>query len=305
MRWLTLLAAGMLFALLAAACASAPGAKLHFALAISGDRDAAAERIRERIAGVDRRDDVRLGAVAVTPAGADELHVEVEVHTEPGCPDLAVTADAVREALLKPRRLDLRETLPFSPELRERVREMLPEAIGITLGMEGDSLELTAPAGTDLAGAVRRLRIDRVEFALEPLDRRPSRDASAALWALAEVSELDQLDIAEARSVADERTGRPQVSVHLTASGAQRFEALTARRVGKPLAILVDGQVMSVPRVMEPIPGGRIQITLGMDKSAKAAKAEAEALAMALSTGPVAERVELVSESSRCEVEAP
>lgn len=57
--------------------------------------------------------------------------------------------------------------------------------------------------------------------------------------------------------------GHPVVSATFDEAGKAEFHALTKRLVGQKLAILVDEQVMSVPVVREPIPGGRVMVTLG------------------------------------------
>jgi preprotein translocase subunit SecD len=55
--------------------------------------------------------------------------------------------------------------------------------------------------------------------------------------------------------------GRPVVSIEFKAEGAKTFYEVTARSVGKPIAILLDGKVISAPNVNEPISGGRAQIS--------------------------------------------
>lgn len=57
--------------------------------------------------------------------------------------------------------------------------------------------------------------------------------------------------------------GQPNVSIEFTSEGATKFQAITTRSVGKPLAILLDGVVISAPNINEPITGGRAQISGG------------------------------------------
>ncbi len=56
-------------------------------------------------------------------------------------------------------------------------------------------------------------------------------------------------------------TGAPTIGLEFTDDGAKLFENITERNVGKPLAIFLDGEAMSAPRVNEKIVGGRAQIT--------------------------------------------
>ncbi|MGB9612990.1 MAG: protein translocase subunit SecD [Candidatus Margulisiibacteriota bacterium] len=55
--------------------------------------------------------------------------------------------------------------------------------------------------------------------------------------------------------------GNPVVDIEFNAKGAQVFSEVTARSVGKPIAILLDKKIISAPNVREPIPSGRAQIS--------------------------------------------
>jgi len=64
-----------------------------------------------------------------------------------------------------------------------------------------------------------------------------------------------------AELVYDPNTYQPAVSLQFDSEGAKIFEELTEKNVGKPLAIYIDNQLISAPRVQEKISGGRAQIT--------------------------------------------
>lgn len=53
----------------------------------------------------------------------------------------------------------------------------------------------------------------------------------------------------------------PIVNVQFTDAGATLFEAITTDNVGEFLAIFLDGEIVSVPRINEPIPGGSAVIS--------------------------------------------
>ncbi len=55
--------------------------------------------------------------------------------------------------------------------------------------------------------------------------------------------------------------GLPEVAIEFNDEGAKIFEELTKKNIGKPLAIFLDGNLISAPRVNEAISGGRAQIT--------------------------------------------
>ena len=56
-------------------------------------------------------------------------------------------------------------------------------------------------------------------------------------------------------------TGNWQVAIEFTSTGARIFGEVTEQNVGKHLAIILDGNVYSAPRINERIPGGRAVIT--------------------------------------------
>ncbi len=55
--------------------------------------------------------------------------------------------------------------------------------------------------------------------------------------------------------------GNWQVAIEFTSTGARIFGEVTEQNVGKHLAIILDGNVYSAPRINERIPGGRAVIT--------------------------------------------
>ncbi len=59
----------------------------------------------------------------------------------------------------------------------------------------------------------------------------------------------------------DSTTRAPQVNIQFNDEGAKIFEELTARNVGKPLAIFLDNNLIEMPVVQEKISGGRARIT--------------------------------------------
>src|SRR5438093_6044768 len=62
--------------------------------------------------------------------------------------------------------------------------------------------------------------------------------------------------IKNARAVFDPGTGEPQIEFSFNDEGARLFGDITRDNVGKSLAIILDGEVKSAPRIEGPIPGG-------------------------------------------------
>jgi preprotein translocase subunit SecD len=63
----------------------------------------------------------------------------------------------------------------------------------------------------------------------------------------------------------DQQSGQPDVDFRLNGAGARRFAEATAQNVGKRFAIVLDGRVISAPKIQEPIPGGQANITGNFD----------------------------------------
>jgi preprotein translocase subunit SecD len=84
-------------------------------------------------------------------------------------------------------------------------------------------------------------------------------------------AELTESDVVDAVAKADDvqSLGMWFVLVTLTESAAERFEELTRAQVGRRIAILMDGELMSAPVVREPIPGGTLHITMGAGPAAQ------------------------------------
>jgi len=59
----------------------------------------------------------------------------------------------------------------------------------------------------------------------------------------------------------DNTTYEPQVLLEFNDEGAKLFEQITQNNIGKPIAIYIDGVVISAPNVSEAIKGGKAQIT--------------------------------------------
>lgn len=68
-------------------------------------------------------------------------------------------------------------------------------------------------------------------------------------------------DIATANQGRDPDDNSPAVDFRLSGNGAERFGQTTANNRGRIFAIVLDGTVMSAPRINEPIWGGSVQIT--------------------------------------------
>ncbi|MBC97303.1 MAG: protein translocase subunit SecD [Halobacteriovoraceae bacterium] len=88
----------------------------------------------------------------------------------------------------------------------------------------------------------------------------------------------------DARVQIDQQKNEPYVSLEFKAQGAKIFENLTAKNVGRRMAVILDGNVYSAPSIRERIGGGRAQISLGAGGFNRMMK-EARDLALVLRAG--------------------
>ena len=92
------------------------------------------------------------------------------------------------------------------------------------------------------------------------------------------------------KNAQDARNQQNQYVVNLEFSdeGAKKFADLTTKNVGRRIAILLDGEVLTNPNVREPITGGRAEIT------GQESQEEAHRIAMLLRSGALPVKVNII-----------
>lgn len=103
---------------------------------------------------------------------------------------------------------------------------------------------------------------------------------------------LTGADLKSATTVFDQNTGSPSVSIEFTDDGAKKFEDITGRNIGNPVAIILDNNIVSAPMVNEKIVGGKAQISGGFTVD------EANKLQVQLNAGALPVSVKLVEEKT-------
>ncbi len=103
---------------------------------------------------------------------------------------------------------------------------------------------------------------------------------------------LTGADLKLASTVFDQNTGNPSVSIEFNDEGSKKFEDITSRNIGKPLAIVLDSDIVSAPMVNEKIVGGKAQISGGFTID------EANKLEVQLNAGALPVPVKLVEEKT-------
>jgi protein-export membrane protein SecD len=103
---------------------------------------------------------------------------------------------------------------------------------------------------------------------------------------------LSGKQLKRAEVVTDQNTGAVQVSLQFDDEGSKLFQELTARNIGKPVAIFLDKEPISIPTVNTEISGGKAVITGNFTLQ------EAKLLSQRLNTGALPVPVELVSQQT-------
>ncbi|MDD5098764.1 MAG: protein translocase subunit SecD [Candidatus Colwellbacteria bacterium] len=94
------------------------------------------------------------------------------------------------------------------------------------------------------------------------LDFRENCSATSEQMIICSQTELTGRYITRAVvSTSQQGIAKPVVSIEFNEEGAKLFEEITARNVGKPLAIFLDNQIVDAPIVNEKIIGGKAQIS--------------------------------------------
>lgn len=88
------------------------------------------------------------------------------------------------------------------------------------------------------------------------------------------------------------QTNEPQVGLEFNDEGAELFAAITARNIGRSVAIFLDGEAISIPTVNEEITGGSAVISGGFTIQ------ESKLLARRLNAGALPVPINLVSQQS-------
>ena len=103
---------------------------------------------------------------------------------------------------------------------------------------------------------------------------------------------LDGKFLKRASVAFDPNTNRPLISLEWNDEGAKLFAEVTKRNIGKPLAIFLDGVLLTAPTVQEEITGGRAQVT------GQFTTAEAREMVRHLNSGALPVPITLISQQT-------
>ena len=133
----------------------------------------------------------------------------------------------------------------------------------INSAKEGDSYRLIVElAGVkDVSEAIKEIGTTPALDFREIMEIDSSASSSEGKQQIYIPTSLTGRYIKGASVTSDNITNQPSISVEFNDEGANIFEELTQRNIGKPLGIFLDNSEISSPVVREKISGGRAQIT--------------------------------------------
>jgi len=247
------------------------------------------------------RDDVRRilretrvapqGGIQVTPRGA-QFRVPEPADREKVMPRLRELVQPISNSIIgQTGNLDIAITeqpdgliqLAYTDAgVNDRVRRAIGQAIEV-LRRRVDALGTTEP-NIQRQGADRILvqvpglqdpqrlkeilgRTAKLEFRLVAeqgagdVDLMPSKDNQGQRIPVERRIIVEGGDLIDAQPAFDQRTGQPIVNFRFNIRGGQRFGQVTTENVGRPLAIVLDNEVISSPVIQSPITGGSGQIS--------------------------------------------
>lgn len=130
--------------------------------------------------------------------------------------------------------------------------------IGKTAHLEFKLLDERTPIDEALAGRLP----ETSEILYQRRVDRETKQERRVPFVVQRRAVLTGANLTRAEVQADPNTpGNWQVAIEFDATGSRIFSEVTEQNVGKHLAIILDGNVYSAPRINERIPGGRAVIT--------------------------------------------
>lgn len=150
-------------------------------------------------------------------------------------------------------------------------RRLLPSNVKLAWEVKPETMEATDTA----TGTTRRVDLYTL-VALKTANGRPALSGDVVTSA---TSEFDQMQ------------GGNYVSMNMKPDAARQWARITAANIEKQVAIVLDGQVYSAPRVNNVIEGGRSSITGNFSTD------EAKDLANVLKSGKMAAKVDIISDT--------
>lgn len=154
---------------------------------------------------------------------------------------------------------------------------------------EGEDRIIVELPGVEDTKAAANLIGETAQLMFAKVEEVPAQNGASPSATLVP-TDLTGADLQLAKVSFDSKNGKPGVSLQFSKEGGDKFAEITKKSVGKPLAIVLDNQVISAPIVQEAITQGQAQITGNFTTN------EAKKLAIELNSGALPVPVQLIEE---------
>jgi hypothetical protein len=248
----------------------------------SSGEDTARALLSRRLELLGLRHDLQgQGSLELAIQGVDPDSREVLGALLLGSPDLGFHAVLEDQAPLSPRHTDpegaFLDAIPSAggrPDLAFDVEAMqallnetgadVPPVEGVRLVIRFDEREVyAAPPGSDWQPWLATLGLPEGTAVVTECWQGSEEDEVCAPLLVESPAPITAAHVASSEIAFDEQFYEPHLELAFDEAGAQAFHSLSERLVGRYLAIVSEGRVLSRPKVMEPIPGGRAWLNVG------------------------------------------
>jgi protein-export membrane protein SecD len=212
--------------------------------------------------------------------GEDFASLTTEFSEDPGSKDSEGIIDFVRKEMLAP---EYAEAI-FDQLIDGQISDQLIETqFGYHIikkleeRMSDDPIDPTTGSGP-----VREVKSQHILFMIQPLEGQFE-------W---QNTELSGKQLKRSNVLFDNTTGNVQIGLEFDSEGKDMFADITGRNIGKPVAIFLDGEAITIPTVNEEIRDGSAVITGSFNLI------EAKELAQRLNAGALPVPINLVSQQT-------
>ena len=161
--------------------------------------------------------------------------------------------------------------------------QALKDQLGQTAHLEFKLVDMTA-LPSDVAKGIAPPGSQIVPY------ENPEKNGGEASIAVKRLGGIKGDRLTKAQATKNPQTNQDVVSITFDSEGGAKFAKLTSENVGKPFAIILDGKVLSAPRINEPILGGQAEISGSFNSKT------AQQLAISLSSGALPVDLRVIEE---------
>jgi preprotein translocase subunit SecD len=180
-------------------------------------------------------------------------------------PTPAAIADGLNRAL--DQTIDILDRRIGSLELKPTFKREGGDGIVIEVPRQPDTTSLkafiVAPGKLTFRFVDTSVRAEEAKLGQMPSQSEVLQDQNGTSYLVEKRVAMSGENLMDAQPGYDQRTNEPIVSFRFNPAGSRQFARVTAEKVGSPFAVVLDGVVLAVPVLREPILGGTGQISGG------------------------------------------